>query len=368
MKGLNKEKYIEVKQDENVIEKSNLKGDRRNFAFLILLYVLQGVPQGISVAIPILLQNRGVSYNDQAEFSISYFPFSMKLLWAPIVDSVYLKSFGRRKTWICGSQIFVGIFMIYTSLCVDEWMGIEGNKPQILMLTIIFFILWFLTSCQDIAVDGYGLTFNFKSEKCETSQELHETTDYGIKRAYPILVDIIKLKPVIQLCTMIFTIEVALAAIDACLTRATYAADGSFFSKIADPLVGGTYMTLINTFGNLGKRVSVTFFLWLVDKITWKQCSSSANTFSVQNSTTINTCANILEKEACIENGGNCETIVDGFYIEIAISVIIALIWYKFMKSVIFQLQRYPREDWFVLTGKSFKTDCDMKAVKIEKK
>jgi PAT family acetyl-CoA transporter-like MFS transporter 1 len=80
MKLLEKEKYFEVKREESEAEKSNLKGDRRNFAFLILLYVLQGVPQGISVAIPILLQNRGVSYHDQAGFSISYFPFSSKLL------------------------------------------------------------------------------------------------------------------------------------------------------------------------------------------------------------------------------------------------------------------------------------------------
>lgn len=31
--------------------------------------------------------------------------------------------------------------------------------------------------------------------------------------------------------------------------RGTYTSDGSFFSKIADPLVGGSYMTLLNTFG-----------------------------------------------------------------------------------------------------------------------
>ncbi|KAG5681678.1 hypothetical protein PVAND_011091 [Polypedilum vanderplanki] len=490
MKNLENLEYSEVKQDERAVEKPNLKGDRRNFAFLILLYVLQGVPQGISVAIPILLQNRGVSYNDQAEisisifpfssvpqgisvaipillqnrgvsyndqaeFSISYFPFSLKLLYAPIVDSVYLKSFWRRKTWICGSQIFVGIFMIYTSLCVDEWMGIEGNKPQILMLTIflhfmprnqgLFTLSGFLMFWAIIYLLITILIAIFKSENVKHHKKLHETTDYGIKRAYSDLVDIIKLKPVIQLCTMIFTIETCFAAcgaitslklieygvpkdkfalltlpsapvqilfpllvakyttgkkplsfyykifpcrvismtlktfyifhtrkilesslvsfyvgiiilyfFDHCFTKASYSADGCFITKIADPMIGGSYMTLINTFANVGNRIFSTFFLWLVDKITWKQCSSSANTFSVQNSTTINTCANDLEKEACIENGGNCETIVDGFYIEIGISVIIALIWYKFMKSVIFQLQRYPREDWFVLTKNRF--------------
>lgn len=60
------------------VEQPNLKGDYQNVALLLLLYTMQGVPQGIGLAIPILLQNRGVSYTDQAEFSISYFPYSSK--------------------------------------------------------------------------------------------------------------------------------------------------------------------------------------------------------------------------------------------------------------------------------------------------
>lgn len=63
---------------ENIREESNLEGDYKNVALLLLLYLLQGIPQGISTAIPILLQNRGVSYTDQASFSIAFFPFSSK--------------------------------------------------------------------------------------------------------------------------------------------------------------------------------------------------------------------------------------------------------------------------------------------------
>lgn len=60
------------------VEQPNLIGDYRNVALLLLLYTMQGVPQGIGLAIPILLQSRFVSYTDQAEFSISYFPYSSK--------------------------------------------------------------------------------------------------------------------------------------------------------------------------------------------------------------------------------------------------------------------------------------------------
>ena len=37
-----------------------------------------------------------VTYKEQAKFSISSYPFSMKLLWAPLVDSLYV---ARSDTW-----------------------------------------------------------------------------------------------------------------------------------------------------------------------------------------------------------------------------------------------------------------------------
>ena len=66
---------------------------------------LQGIPLGLAAAIPLILTNRHVSYKQQAEFSFAYWPFSIKLLWAPIVDSCYLPSFGRRKTWLVPVQV-----------------------------------------------------------------------------------------------------------------------------------------------------------------------------------------------------------------------------------------------------------------------
>ena len=44
----------------------------------------------------------------------------------------------------------------------------------------------------------------------------------------------------------------------------------AYFTRISDPVVGGTYMTLLNTFSNLGNRWSSSFALWFVDQITFK--------------------------------------------------------------------------------------------------
>lgn len=47
----------------------------------------------------------------------------------------------------------------------------------------------------------------------------------------------------------------------------------AFFLAKSDPLVAGTYVTLLNTFDNLGGMWPVPTALWLVEKITWRDCS-----------------------------------------------------------------------------------------------
>merc|ERR1719186_546527 len=75
---------------ENSGGKSGIAGDERNILVLLFLYILQGIPLGIAAAIPLILTNRNVSYKQQAEFSFAYWPFSVKLLWAPIVASCHV--------------------------------------------------------------------------------------------------------------------------------------------------------------------------------------------------------------------------------------------------------------------------------------
>ena len=84
----------------------NWNGEGKNIALLFFLYLLQGIPLGLAASIPLLLQNRKVSYKEQAEFSFVYWPFSLKLLWAPIIDSLYSSRMGRRKTWVTSTLLF----------------------------------------------------------------------------------------------------------------------------------------------------------------------------------------------------------------------------------------------------------------------
>lgn len=40
------------------------------------------------------------SYTQIGIFSLATYPYSFKLFWSPVVDSVYSTRLGRRKSWV----------------------------------------------------------------------------------------------------------------------------------------------------------------------------------------------------------------------------------------------------------------------------
>lgn len=130
--------------------------DGYSVLLLLLLYVLQGLPLGLAGSIPMILAGKDVDYHQQALFSFVFWPFSIKLLWAPIVDGAFFKRFGRRKTWLVPTQYAIGLVMCILSTRVDDILS--AKSPDIWALTISFFILNFCAATQDIAVDGWALT------------------------------------------------------------------------------------------------------------------------------------------------------------------------------------------------------------------
>lgn len=134
--------------------------DRRNFLLLVLLYFLQGIPMGLATgSVPFLLK-RHLSYGQIGIFSLASYPYSLKLLWSPIVDAVWYPTLGRRKSWILPIQLWSGFGMIYLGGRIKEMMVSAGasNGSGVWTFTWWWFFLVFLCATQDIAVDGWALT------------------------------------------------------------------------------------------------------------------------------------------------------------------------------------------------------------------
>lgn len=92
----------------------------------------------------------------------------------------------------------------------------------------------------------------------------------------------------------------------------------AFFARISDPFVGGTYMTLLNTFQNLGYMWPSSFVFWTVDQITRKSCmvqnvpeaSFAGNVTSLM--AIDGECYGKEMVEVCKQNGGECQTVTNG--------------------------------------------------------
>ncbi|NWQ85735.1 ACATN protein, partial [Burhinus bistriatus] len=467
---------------------------------LLVLYVLQGIPLGLAGSVPLILQSKSASYTDQAFFSFVFWPFSLKLLWAPLVDAVYLRSFGRRKSWLVPTQYILGLFMIYMSTQVDLLLGDgEGRGPNVVALTGTFFFFEFLAATQDIAVDGWALTmlsrenvgyastcnsvgqtagyflgnvlflalesasfcnkylrfqpqpqgivtlsdFLFfwgavflitttlvallKKENKELTPTKEETK--GITDTYRLLFSIIKMPAVLTFCLLILTAKVGFSAADAvtglklveegvpkehlallvvpmvplqiilpliiskytagpqplntfykampfrlllglefaflvwwtpkvkheggfpvyyyvvvllsyALHQITlysmYVAIMAFNAKVSDPLIGGTYMTLLNTVSNLGGNWPSTVALWLVDPLTVKECAGAQE----------QTCGTTVAAELCTKAGGSCVTTLDGYYVESVICVILGFGWWFLLGPKFKKLQDEGQSSW----------------------
>ena len=156
----------------------SLKKDTGNLILLVCLYLLQGVPIGLTFgSIPFLLKSK-LSYSELALFSLASYPYSLKLLWSPIVDSLYFSSIGRRKSWIIPMQLFIGGSLFWLGHFIDDLMN-QDILP-VSFLASIFFGLVFLCATQDIAVDGWALTLLKKEniEYASTAQTIGLNTGY----------------------------------------------------------------------------------------------------------------------------------------------------------------------------------------------
>ncbi|XP_069069402.1 acetyl-coenzyme A transporter 1 [Pleurodeles waltl] len=474
------------------------RGELGNILLLLFLYVLQGIPLGLAGSIPLILQTKNVSYTDQAFFSFVFWPFSLKLLWAPLVDAVYIKRFGRRKSWLVPTQYLLGLFMMYLSTRMDALLG-DNPVPDIVLLTATFFLFEFLAATQDIAVDGWALTMLSRENVgyASTCNSVGQTAGYfmgnvlflalespdfcnkylrfqpqkrgivtlgdfmffwgavflitttlvaflkkenskekppkeetqSIKETYMLLLSIIRMPAVLTFCLMILTAKVGFSAADAvtglklieqgvpkehlalmavpmvplqillpliiskytagpqplnilykampfrllmglefsllvwwtakvgheggfpiyyyvvvflsyALHQITvysmYVAIMAFNAKVSDPLIGGTYMTLLNTVSNLGGNWPATVALWLVDPLTVKECIGAEN----------QACGTPDAVELCGKHGGSCVTTLDGYYVESIVCVILGFAWWLLLGPKFKKLQDEGQSAW----------------------
>ena len=122
----------------------------RTILELVALYAAEGLPYGfIASGLPAIARVEGASLEKIGLITLVFLPWALKFLWAPVVDNVSFGSFGRRKTWILGTQLCIIAMFALAALLVGE-RSITSLLPLVLLINI-------MSATQDVAVDGYAV-------------------------------------------------------------------------------------------------------------------------------------------------------------------------------------------------------------------
>ncbi|CAH8287492.1 unnamed protein product [Schistosoma turkestanicum] len=108
----------------------------------------------------------------------------------------------------------------------------------------------------------------------------------------------------------------------------------AFNAKISDPVIGGTYMTLLNTVSNIANTLGSTICLALIEPLTIRSCSKNETHSGIGKNTaeTLGNSSLSLDENKTTES---CVKLFDGYFIEVIAFLIIGLIsfiWFIYPK------------------------------------
>lgn len=114
------------------------------------LYFVQGLPFGFqATALPVYLRSEGMSLAGVGLATALSLPWSLKILWAPLVDRFGGGRFGRRRSWILPLQLLLAATCAAAALVPPN----EGLAP----ILVLVFAMNLLAATLDIAVDGLAV-------------------------------------------------------------------------------------------------------------------------------------------------------------------------------------------------------------------
>lgn len=126
----------------------------------------------------------------------------------------------------------------------------------------------------------------------------------------------------------------------------------AFFIRVSDPTIGGTYMTMLHTIDQVGYTWPHTLALWMVESLTWRDCSMvqcDLHFFFVCGWRCI--CNLYLLSYALQQATGttDCPIVFDGYFVETGICLVYGLIWYKWGITTLRRLYQMPVSKWRVM-------------------
>jgi PAT family beta-lactamase induction signal transducer AmpG len=119
---------------------------------LCAMYVAQGIPWGfMTIALISYLTERGVGDAEAGELTaIVLVPWTFKLIWAPLIDTMTIRSMGRRRPWIIGAELMMAVSLLGILAAGDL-------TENLRLLYWMFFVHNIFSSLQDVATDALAV-------------------------------------------------------------------------------------------------------------------------------------------------------------------------------------------------------------------
>ncbi len=122
----------------------------------VLVVLLLGFSAGLPLALSgetlrVWLADRGVDLGTIGLLTLAGLPYTIKFLWAPVVDALdvpwFTKRLGHRRGWLVASQLLLMAAIVF--------LGTRDPIAAPLMVGLGALIVAFASATQDIVIDGY---------------------------------------------------------------------------------------------------------------------------------------------------------------------------------------------------------------------
>lgn len=125
----------------------------RKLFWVLVLYFAEGFPFGIVYdLLPVYFRTHGVSLREIGLLSLIGLPWSLKVLWSPLVDS-----FGQRRHWITGALIAMAIILALLPFFPP------AEPSRLLWALLLAFTV--CSATQDIAIDAFTIELMDRGEE-----------------------------------------------------------------------------------------------------------------------------------------------------------------------------------------------------------
>lgn len=120
----------------------------RRIWLLVAVGFASGLPLWLTgVTLSAWMKNEGVNLKTIGVFSLVALPYTIKVLWAPLLDRYTLPFLGRRRGWMLLTQVLL--------MGAISAMGLVNPKDSPIAMALMALVVTFLSASQDIVADAW---------------------------------------------------------------------------------------------------------------------------------------------------------------------------------------------------------------------